>query len=230
MAASDVKIESDTTQAKRAPQIRLFTAPGCGWAKRNYAALLEKRLQFTLVLAKDNNGTKTAEFMALTPHGLTPVLVADRNALWDSLYINYFIDERFDGPALLPDCPAQRTRARLWMHHCDQVMFPLVNALARNPSDETHEALQRNFELLARWKPTGDHRYWSSDRIGLVDLCFSTLFSTIALIQTRMQGYRLPIPSSLLPWRDAIEEHPVVRQATELDSKLKTVESEIEVS
>ena len=39
--------------------ISIYSTPGCGWAVRNYAALIEKGVPFTVVMAKDAQGNKS---------------------------------------------------------------------------------------------------------------------------------------------------------------------------
>ena len=91
--------------------ITIYSTPGCGWAVRNYAALIEKGIPFTIAMAKDAGGRKTEDFLAISPYARTPVMTVNGDVVWDSLHMNYFIDELFPEPALMPDSPLDRAQA-----------------------------------------------------------------------------------------------------------------------
>jgi glutathione S-transferase len=61
-------------------------------------------------------------FRALNPKGLIPVLVHNGRVLTESSVICQYVDESFDGPALMPDDPYWRARARYWMNRIDVYM------------------------------------------------------------------------------------------------------------
>ena len=98
----------------------IFTSEHCGWAQRNYAALLEKGEAFSLVPSKGPDGEKTAEFLSLTPLGLTPVLRNGTYVVWDSTLINLYIDARFDDRPLMPSDSDHAVMALCQIQFCDR--------------------------------------------------------------------------------------------------------------
>ncbi len=202
--------------------IKIYSTPGCGWAVRNYAALIEKGVPFTIVMAKDADRQKTPDFIALSPYDRTPVLTADGEAVWDSLQINFFVDEQYPDPPLMPGTPLERARARLWMRHCDHELFPKISGLKGPPDAETgvHVAagLQQLVECGLVHNEAGD--LWMGARIGLVDMCYATLFDTLDVLLEMTGPEWLTVPDRLLRWRDAIRAHPTMQEADGIPGSL----------
>jgi glutathione S-transferase len=58
---------------------------------------------------------KSEEFLAASPTGKVPVVVADGDSLYESNGVNQYLDEIFESPRLLPEGPKKRAYARIWM-------------------------------------------------------------------------------------------------------------------
>ena len=202
--------------------IVIYSTPGCGWAVRNYAALIEKNIPFTVVMAKDPEGRKTEAFRSLSPYDRTPVLSLDGNIVWDSLHMNCFIDEVFPDPALMPNSSIERERARLWMRHCEHELFPLIINNNGKLTAASAALMWDGLRQLTEYGFPTEHsgRFWMGSRLGLVDLCYSTLFYSLDMISTNAQPGWLDIPARLLRWRDEIYRHPTMRRALSIQEKL----------
>jgi glutathione S-transferase len=61
------------------------------------------------------------EYLKLNPNGVVPTLVHDGNVLIESSAIIEYLDEVFPKPAMMPDTPLARARARAWMRYIDEV-------------------------------------------------------------------------------------------------------------
>ena len=187
--------------------------------------LLDRRLRqngHTVVMAKDADGRKTDDFLASSPYARTPVLSLNGETVWDSLQMNYFIDEVFPQPMLMPDAPVERARARLWMRHCDHELFPVITGLKATPTEETGALVKRGLlQLVEYGLPRHDSgEFWMESGIGLVDMCYATLFDSLEVI-SRMSGSEwLNVPDRLMRWRDAIAAHPTMQQAQAIPDTL----------
>lgn len=65
-------------------------------------------------------------YLALNPDGVVPTLVHDGVPIRESLVINEYIDEAFDGPALRPSDPVARARMREFNRMCEDSFTPIV--------------------------------------------------------------------------------------------------------
>lgn len=129
-----------------------------------------------------NDEQRLAQYRALNPQGLVPLLQDDSSVITQSLAIIEYLDETHPRPPLLPSTPAARARARSMalLIACD--IHPLINLrvtrylkdrLGQSPSnvDEwirhwIHEGLQA---LEAQISPTD--RYLGGDSVSLADVC-----------------------------------------------------------
>lgn len=206
-------------------EVEIFTKPGCGWAERNYAALIEKGVAFRTVMSADPNGRKTTEFLSLSPYGRTPVLRFGHEVVWESAVMNEFIDDRFPSPPLRPSDPAGRARSRLWTLHCDSVLMPALNALARaggKAEAGAGDPTASNLALLASWwgkRPSGGS-LWRGERLSLVDIVFHTYFQALDVVEAMQGGAGKVLPPELLAWKASIAAHSSIQAAGEIARKL----------
>ncbi len=86
--------------------------------------------QVPVHLVKDGGQQHAAEYRALNPQGLVPLLVDEGNVgvrIAQSLAILEYLDEVFPVPALLPADPAQRAQVRALALHIACDIHPLNN-------------------------------------------------------------------------------------------------------
>ena len=86
--------------------------------------------QVAVHLVKDGGQQHAAEYQALNPQGLVPLLVDEANGgvrIAQSMAILEYLDEVFPVPALLPADPAQRAQVRALALHIACDIHPLNN-------------------------------------------------------------------------------------------------------
>ena len=64
------------------------------------------------------------EYLAVNPQGTIPAMTHGEKVLTESTAIMEYVDEAFDGPALMPQDPQDRWRVRWWMKFMDQWLGP----------------------------------------------------------------------------------------------------------
>jgi glutathione S-transferase len=87
---------------------------GSPFSWRVWLALEHKAIPYNLkVLSFDNGDTRKPEFIALNPRGQVPTIIDEGFALWESLAILEYLDERFtSGKKLFPGDARERARIR----------------------------------------------------------------------------------------------------------------------
>lgn len=205
----------------------LYTSATCGWAVRNYAACYEKSMAFEAVDIKSAGPAAMAAFRVQFPYAKTPALAHGHVRVWESLLINHYIDEVFPGPALLPESAAERSAARLWMHHCDNVLFPAMFRAVR-PHEPQGRALSTRqlqagiaeLEQIPRpWRAFDP--WWSGSAIGLVDFCYQVFFDALAVTQDEMGTFAVELPDWMRDWSQAVAGAPSVERARALVASLQ---------
>lgn len=195
--------------------VEIFTKPGCGWAQRNYALLIEKGVPFRTVLSADAAGGKSEEFLSLSPYAATPVLRVGPDVVWESSVINEYLEERFPERPLMPKDPGARAAARLCVYHCDGVLMPAIKRLVRaEPGGRADAAATLDGglrQLAAALERSSGGPFWGGARIALPDLVVQTVFESLEAIG---EAGRLPAP--LLAWQAALAAHPAIQAAANI--------------
>ena len=208
-------------------EVMIYTCRYCGWAVRNYAALIEKGVSFDTVPAKDDNGSKLGTFLSLTPYGKTPVLSHAGTAVFESHLINEYIDEQFPDPPLLPDDPGSRSESRKWTHYCENSLLPALTRIAKAPDDEVRELAIAEFVSRMNWfarrvmTSNWHGPYFFGEKFSLLDLVFSTLFQTTREIE---QALTIPLPlpnEAMRRWAENVLARPSLRSAKAIREKLE---------
>jgi glutathione S-transferase/GST-like protein len=93
------------------------------------------------------------EYLAINPQGTIPAMTHGNLVLTESTAIMEYVDEAFDGPALMPADPRDRWRVRWWMKFMDQWLGPSFSMLGwsffvgpkvrERPRDELEAAIER---------------------------------------------------------------------------------------
>ena len=87
---------------------------GSPYSWRVWLALEHKKIAYQLkLLSFQNEDTKKPEFVAINPRHTVPTIVDDGYALWESMAIVEYLDERFtSGTKLYPGDAKNRARIR----------------------------------------------------------------------------------------------------------------------
>jgi glutathione S-transferase len=206
--------------------VTIYSSPTCGWAVRNYAALAEKGVAFEVIDVKRADFATTAAWRASSPYGKTPSLVHGEVAVWESQVINEYLEQAFPEPALTPVSPEERALARLWIWHCDGVLFPLVYKLsgAQEEADRLAAAKALAEGIAALEHPAFGHErlspFWGGARLGLVDIAYQVLFETLDRVE---DWARTPVaaPAWFQAWSAAVDAAPSIQRAKAVVADLR---------
>lgn len=123
-------MNTKTNEAAGSPTLKLYGYWRSSAAYRVRIALNLKGLPFENLpvhLVKDGGQQHSAEYRALNPQGLVPLLVDGDQRIGQSLAIFEYLEEIFPLPPLLPDDPADRARVRSLALHIACDVHPLNN-------------------------------------------------------------------------------------------------------
>jgi glutathione S-transferase len=196
--------------------IRLYSARACPFAHRTRLVLAEKNQPFELVEIDLSN--KPAWFGSVSLYTKVPALEHAGHHLVESAVVNEYIDEVFAEPRLLPQAPAERAIARIWIDYANTRLAPAFGKVLRGASEVEREAGRRELadalrfierEALAKLSSEGP--YWFGKDVSLVDLTFYPWFERLPALQQH-SGFALPSElSRVLRWHDAVQARPSVR-------------------
>jgi glutathione S-transferase len=110
-------------------------------------ALIEKGIDFEFV---ENRPSQEENFLAKSPMGKAPCIETDEGFLSETSVILEYLEERFDGPALMPSEPYARAKVRELMKEIElYIELPARTCFAQaffggSVSDEVKETAKAN--------------------------------------------------------------------------------------
>lgn len=195
----------------------------CAWA------LEEIGLDYEQIPMHFNDGSaRRPEYLALNPNGRIPTLVDGDLVLYESMAINHYLADRYDG-GLRPRNEAARARAVMWSFWGTNEIENLLRPLLRNRlflpeadrepalADRAESALARPLEILDEALREGD--YILGDAISVADLNLGH-----GLFWLPAAGVPIDTRPHLADWLECLAERPALKRVQgvgwpELDTK-----------
>jgi len=183
----------------------------CPYVQRAAIVLAEKGLPFERRGIELTN--KPAWFLKISPLGKTPVLLVDRQAIFESAVICEYLED-IALPHLHPANPLQRAQHRAWMEF-GSALLSLIGAFY-SAGDET-TLMARSQEIRARIGQIeavlGDGPFFAGSAFSIVDAVFGPVFRYFDVFDA-IDGFAL---CSGFPkvqrWRRSLASHPSVAGA-----------------
>jgi glutathione S-transferase len=191
-----------------------------GW--RVWLALEAKKIPHEVkILSFQSQDTRKPEFVAINPRHVVPTIVDDGFALWESVAILEYLDERFtQGPKLYPGDARARARIRRLIREAEQHIDregidPITDELFWKdgaPPDMEKVALWRQKVadelVLFERELRGD--YFEGQEICALDLVLYPMVGYLKRITARKPETKLAgiIPPKLAEWAKRIEALP----------------------
>lgn len=161
--------------------MKLYDFPLSPYCQKVRLVLTEKDLAYDKMFVDlTKNEQRRPEFQRLNPYSKVPVLDDDGEIVYDSTFINEYLDDEYPHPSLRPEASADRARMRMFEDFADTSFTPqcgLLYAEVRKPEDRIDQEraqryrgdLIRVIEFLDRQLAGKDYLV---DECSLADLAF----------------------------------------------------------
>jgi glutathione S-transferase len=168
-------------------KVELISDALCPFVHRASILLAEKGVPFDRRSVDLKN--KPAWFLALSPRGKVPVLIADGVALFESAAICEFLDETHP-PPLIPADPFERARQRGWVEVANDLLLTQYKLLVAASPAELEIASKALEPVLARLEEALGTGLISATGFGLVHVALAPALQRFVVVEERL-GLRL---------------------------------------
>ena len=154
----------------------LFSDAGDHYCQRVRIVLEEKGISSEIIDVDKNK--LSDEILEVSPYGTLPVLVDRDVALYDSVTLMEYLDERFPHPPLLPVYPVSRANMRLYMKRITNDWCSLFDSLVNDKLKEAEEKKKKKQlkSLILSTNPIFKEKpYFMNEEFSLVDCCIAPI-------------------------------------------------------
>src|SRR5215470_7684523 len=200
--------------------LTFYYGSGSPFAWKVWLTLEHKGIPYDFrLLSFDRGDLKTPEFRAVNPRGKVPTIVDDGFALWESMAIVEYLEERYPQQPLLPkDARGRATVRRLMLeaeNHLAEADTDLMAATLFRKADQPADAAAiaaaqaKLLEELARWDAllAGDYL---AGALSLADFTAYPHLRIVRRIDDRQPQHGLGnrMPARIQAWMRRIEALP----------------------
>ncbi|KAG7966645.1 hypothetical protein I3843_08G059600 [Carya illinoinensis] len=199
------------------------------YVKRVELALKIKGIPYEYV--EEDMKNKSPQLLKYNPvHKMVPILVHNGKPIVESSVILEYIDETWkNGPPLLPRDPYERAQVRFWASFVQKQLFETMISVLKSEGEAQQKVIK---ELLDKLKvleeeikkifPEGIPTSMNHETVGLLDIMVVTCFGPHE-VQEEVLGFKFIDTEKtplLFSWLKALNEIPVVKEATSPREKL----------
>lgn len=165
-------------------------------------------------------------FLKISPFGKVPVLIMDKDVIFESTVINEFLEEAFPNK-LHPADLIQRAKNRSWIEFsssCLSASFKLSIAESKQDFEQTLDGLNDRFDQLEAILE--NQPYFNGDQFSLVDASYAPLIHRLHCMDELNTGmFRPDRHPKINRWKDRLLQedsvvHSTVSNFTELYRQL----------
>lgn len=195
--------------------ITLISHTLCPYVQRAAIVLIEKDIRFEreyIDLANKPNWFKT-----ISPLGKTPVLLAEKTPIFESMVICEYLEE-IANPKLHPSNPINKAQHRAWIEFGSSILNDigtLYNAANEKPFNEKSQQIKNKFSQLENVLINGP--YFSGESFTLVDAAFGPVFRYFDVFDTFYKGDWFNDFPKLENWKNNLMKRPSIQQAVSAD-------------
>ncbi|PIN06114.1 Glutathione S-transferase [Handroanthus impetiginosus] len=187
-------------------EVKLFGVWASPFSRRIEMALKLKGVKYEFI--EEDLKKKSPLLLKYNPvHKQIPVLVHNGKPIAESLVILEYIDETWEGPAILPKDPYERAQARFWAKFLDEKCIPAMWKACWSTGDEREKAREEVIEILGILdNEIKGKKFFGGDNIGLVDIAGNLIGYWFGII-TELAGLEIVTEDKLPNFRKWINEY-----------------------
>ncbi|MBD2438436.1 glutathione S-transferase family protein [Nostoc sp. FACHB-110] len=193
--------------------LKLYFAKASTFSQRTRVVLLEKGIDFTPVEIDLQN--KPEGYTQISRYGKVPAIQHGDVEIYESAIINEYLEEVFPEPALLPQDPAQKAIARIWIDYANTRLVPAFNKFLRGKDSQEHEQGKTEFIealLYIEKEAFAQGDYLLGDQFSLVDISFYPWFERLPLLE-HFRQFTLPAETPRLQrWWSIVRDRSSIQQ------------------
>ncbi|HYD96311.1 MAG TPA: glutathione S-transferase family protein [Noviherbaspirillum sp.] len=196
-------------------KLTLISHALCPYVQRAVIALKEKQAAFERI--DIDLAAKPDWFLAVSPLGKTPVLLAGTAPVFESAVICEYLDETL-APALHPRDALQRAQHRAWIEFASAVLNGIWSFYTAKDETAYAAAAQTLKERFAQLEQAlGSGPYFGGADFGLVDAAFAPAFRYFEVFGGASGVDLFSDAPKTRAWRDALARRASVREAVSAD-------------
>ncbi len=197
--------------------LKLYDYPDCPFCQKVRVVLADTDLEYEKLFVDLRKGEqKTPEFLRLNPYGKVPVLVDEREVIYESTIINEYLEDEYPHPTLLPEDSGARARVRVLEDYCDNLFIPptavLLYELHKPDGDRDVPRITQSVEEIRRClaylnEELGTGEYFGGVQFTLADAAFAPRAVLLNRLSVEING-SLP---TVVGWIERLKTRPSVR-------------------
>ena len=201
----------------------LFSDPSDHYCQRVRIVLEEKGISSEIIDTDKNN--INAEILEVSPYSSLPVLVDRDVALYDSVTLMEYLDERFPHPPLLPVYPVARANIRLYIKRIANDWCDIFDRLVDEKlKDAEEKKLKKQLKaLIVAANPIFKEKpFFMNEEFSLVDCCIAPILWRLPQI-----GIEIPNDAKNKPvngyMKKVFTRDAFIRSLTELEREIRSL-------
>jgi glutathione S-transferase len=159
---------------------------------------------------------KSAEYLQLNPNGKVPTIIDDGFVLWESLAINYYLIEKYNGHDLVGQTVQDHAEVNKWniwsITHLSESFYPLVMQAYMKTPDSDATAASREKELPRYLGVLNQHladkEYMALGKFTLADITAMSVVGISSFINYDLSSY-----PNITSWMARLSEREALKRA-----------------
>jgi glutathione S-transferase len=203
-------------------RLELISHPLCPFVHRAAIMLTEKGVPFERRYV--DLKAKPDWFLAISPRGKVPLLLADGTVLFESAAICEFLDETHP-PHVVPEDPFRRALERAWVEVANDLFMTQYKAWTTPSEDEQQAASLGVAQTLGRYEEALRTGALADSTLGLAAIAVAPALHRLVVLEERLKVRLMNETPRVNAWAHALAARPSVKSTVPQDFEALWVSS-----